>query len=86
MSKTLLMKRVIFPTFIVFIGHSHLQYAGVEWEGSSRLRYNAYIISSYVFLKDALSFTYGASFSTFASATCETDDDDDVIASNDISL
>lgn len=81
------MERAIIPVFYVFVGHGIQQHAGAGWEGSPRLRYDAYFISSHISLKDAIYFSYAASFSiqNYANYLSE-EDDDDFIAPSDISL
>lgn len=56
-------KKVETPQFSVFVDHGYLQHARCGWHGHYGLHYHIYFMIPSSDLKDAIAFSYGASFS-----------------------
>lgn len=50
------------PECSIFVAHDHLHHAGAGWNGSDGLQYHTYRIPEKDNLKDAVAFSYFASF------------------------
>lgn len=65
------MEEVIMPLQSMFVGHCDLQHAGLEWNGSHRLRHHVFFIPSDMQPKEAIAFAYKSSLT--AAATTQAD-------------